>query len=1167
MISRVSKQGTPLPELWKSQLPTLRRRIAEQLKAMEQQLRNKAHSKFKERINKLAKDHPKKLLRLVKEPTASPTNTAITKEGRCLTTSEELSQEAERHLRPYMAPPPSTSPFGDPATQEAHLTGKQSQNRQKFKEILHKYAPRPKEATQVKLRSIMRTVSIEELRQILRHFKRSSYTPDIPIVLLKEAPDTALEPLRHLMNTILKDPTALTPEDLTAHMILLPKEDPLNLAAVRPITMCGTLYKLVAYTISSRLNAILESDHFLLRSNVGFTPHGETHHLIMALQAMFDANQATPPPHYQHMHALMVDLSRAYDTVPWFALLETLQNIGLPPALNTWLLHTLQNSSAYLKFPQGLSEKPLSFRITRGVKQGCPLSPILYAIFNDTLLRWIHEETASPYLQPLPTALGYADDLALLSNGPFSILRKQLSILSEWEELTQQSLNVTKTKILTTDWNNTEVIHKPGSMTPTHPIEKVNTFKYLGVIVRATATKQTLHQTRLLAQTRLKKATQGLNKLKHLPLSTATKAAVIRSAIHSVIPYGVYAVPPRALPLKPIQTLTNDILKGGPKHRHMSNAISQHPRLGEDAPNIQTDMPYLAIAELHRILNTPNFTQEILIGYLQRAMTDHAWPHHPLDPATLHLKLLPQWKHSLLDVWRQWLLHSDEAVRPSFITTTPELNPGGWTNFFSSTRFDYHTATTNRHPWLLPEATRERLALLDIFNAAQLQQAMTSSPTQLASAMSQQDREAIRLQILADTQRRQLPTAPVLFNPWKETLRLNLNPLPANSYTVADGAATTHAMAAAWAVGTRQQYFTNQVPPCQKRAQPVYGTINSTVAETYGLEGALIMALQTNAPGSHIHTTDQEGNPTHYQDNQGVLQTFAYYQQQPHVHEGRFVTKQQARPAWRRIREALPLLTSQTLEWKQGHADNRDINVVDLATKTELHHHPWEHAATLFPDLNPFIHGMDQFSLLLTFPSQPGLPIAHPLLPTPNSTRQLRPVLLSQATPALRVTLRHDGTRSQLHNLWRYLLANHKGRTSPTFRFISTNLDLKNTQASLATYQIGYWISMRATPTDDPIPPIDSPITMAERTLILRLRQGLWVVHQQTPNTDPDSSLIGAPFTSPGFRMCDHCNQIATLHHILCECARPALIAIRQHLQDFMIHVGAEHIRIRPQTW
>jgi hypothetical protein len=361
-----------------------------------------------------------------------------------------------------------------------------------------------------------------------------------------------------------------------------------------------------------------------------------------------------------------------------------------------------------------------------------------------------------------------------------------------------------------------------------------------------------------------------------------------------------------------------------------------------------------------------------------------------------------------------------------------------------------------------------------------------------------------------------------------------------------------HSNLQAWAAGSALQYRRNQIPRENIAVQPVFGYINSTWAETYAMEGALIAATHNHIPTSRVFAETSEETTTHVQDNQGVLHTFATYQAHPKVFEGQFVTKQQARPVWRRIREAMPWLQNQKMEWKKGHSDNRDINVVDMATKTELHHRPLEEAETQFPDLQAFVHGMDYFSLILTFPAQPGLPIAHPLLPRLDHIRQLRPTQRQLTPPSTRVSIRHDGTRTQLHSLWRYLNANDVGLQSPTFRFIMQNTDLQTAKAGLTTYQKGYWISMKKVPPAEPIPPIDSPITMAERTLIMHLRQGVWVVHDTIYNPELDAS-------QPAFRMCTHCEQIATLHHILCECTRPSITQARQHLHDFMEYLDVQH--------
>jgi hypothetical protein len=646
---------------------------------------------------------------------------------------------------------------------------------------------------------------------------------------------------------------------------------------------------------------------------------------------------------------------------------------------------------------------------------------------------------------------------------------------------------------------------------------------------------------------------QRLRKLRSLPLPTASKAAVIRSAVHTMVPYGIYAIPPKALPTHHLQVLTNQVLKGGPQHQHMTNALMQHPKIGEDAPNIENDMAFLAIAELHRILNTPNFTQQVLKQYLKIVQMDMQWPHHPLDPATMHLKLHPHWDDSLVDIWRQWLSQTPQAVRPSFVSTQNIVNPGGWTNFFSSKKFDYTTTKINRHPWMLPENLRNTLASQGVYNYTQFS---AIPKQQWYDYLTITEMTQVRLHITNQTFRCHMLTRPPLRNPWEEPKIKPMGPWPANTLTAGDGAATDFFMSAAWAAATQAQFrpkAAKGIPANQQAAQPVYGYLNSTWSETYALEGSIITALHTGIRSTEVFQATEEATtppPGHAQDNQSVLETYQKYMSAQNVHPGHFVTTQQARPAWRRILAAKAHLTEFTVGWKKGHANNWDINAVDHLTKPELHHLPLEEAETLFPDLQVIIEGMDEFSLVLTFPTQPNLPIAHPCLPTPGHTRKLRTTTSVKDPPSPWVTMRHDGTRNQLHTLWRHLLANHGGHMAPTYQFMTQNINMKMAQEGLLLRQKGYWTTMKIPPRlEEQTPPIDSPITGAVRTLILHLRQGLWVVHTRTQEMPP----------IPAFRCCNHCHQMATLHHVLCVCTEPAMIQHRQHLLEFGKHLKLKH--------
>jgi hypothetical protein len=124
-----------------------------------------------------------------------------------------------------------------------------------------------------------------------------------------------------------------------------------------------------------------------------------------------------------------------------------------------------------------------------GVKQGCPLSPILSGLFLDDLERHITALSASACLPTLGCQVIapflWADDLVLVAtdrNG----LQKQLDVLASYSHRWGITVSVAKTKAITFRRPRAAVVLTPPLLYQGTVIEEVDSFVYLGICFHAT---------------------------------------------------------------------------------------------------------------------------------------------------------------------------------------------------------------------------------------------------------------------------------------------------------------------------------------------------------------------------------------------------------------------------------------------------------------------------------------------------------------------------------------------------------------------------------------------------------------------------------------------------------------------------------------------------------
>lgn len=205
----------------------------------------------------------------------------------------------------------------------------------------------------------------------------------------------------------------------------------------RPIALMSVEVKILSRALAYRLAHV--APHLVHQSQAGFVPGRRLHDHVMLVQALqtFCTNED------HDYYATFLDFSKAYDMVDQEFLFDVLKEVNIGPAFVSWV-ELLYNSPLVQIIFNGVLGPTI--RPNRGVKQGCPLSCMLFVLYLEPLGEMLR---ALPHLGiPLPndnvvTSIFFADDSTLMSNSlPAAV--EQMAIVQEFCSVSGARLNHAK---------------------------------------------------------------------------------------------------------------------------------------------------------------------------------------------------------------------------------------------------------------------------------------------------------------------------------------------------------------------------------------------------------------------------------------------------------------------------------------------------------------------------------------------------------------------------------------------------------------------------------------------------------------------------------------------------------------------------------------------------
>ena len=209
----------------------------------------------------------------------------------------------------------------------------------------------------------------------------------------------------------------------------------------RPISLINVDVKIASKAIANRIRKCLpDLIHFNQTAYVSNRYIGDT------LRSLIDIMNYTRDMNIPGL-LLFVDFEKAFDSIEWSYMFEILKVFNFGPDIQNWVKMFYTNISSCV-INNGVASK--QFFLSRGVRQGDPLSPYLFtlavellsiAVRNDNLIKGIKIESKETKLAQ------YADDTTAILNdedSAFNFLEK----LKQFEKVSGLKINYKKTEAM-----------------------------------------------------------------------------------------------------------------------------------------------------------------------------------------------------------------------------------------------------------------------------------------------------------------------------------------------------------------------------------------------------------------------------------------------------------------------------------------------------------------------------------------------------------------------------------------------------------------------------------------------------------------------------------------------------------------------------------------------
>ena len=357
----------------------------------------------------------------------------------------------------------------------------------------------------------------------------------------------------------------------------------------RPISLTNYDYKIIAFILARRLQTVIKA--IVNEDQSGYIKGRYIGYNIRMIEDLVDFTE-----YFNLMGCIIcLDFEKAFDSVNWYFMFRTLEQFNFGDSFVKWIKILYNKPSICCKNNGWISE---SFKAERGIRQGCPVSALLFLLVVEIMAIQIRN---NPHIKGFDIIgnnfklTQYADDTTLLLSDLDSI-EKAINVISVFSKVSGLNLNIAKCEGLWLGAADKNVQTFSGIHFVNEPI------KCLGIYIGGCTKKRE----NLNWEKKLEKFDKLLERWKERKLTMFGKVVIIKSLAIAQLVFNFNLLPVSCDIVKRINKSIYSFMWNSKDRIRRNVLINKQDKGGIDMVDIDCKVNAIKAAWMSRIVTNPN---------------------------------------------------------------------------------------------------------------------------------------------------------------------------------------------------------------------------------------------------------------------------------------------------------------------------------------------------------------------------------------------------------------------------------------------------------------------------------------------------------------------------------------------------------------------------------